>query len=138
MVPLKVRGAPMNYVDIFGTKRGWQGGFFPREGIRPLAPPTIYPYLEEGTMILERTPPGTVARIITIIAGMNAMSRAFQMGLAPGTVIEVVENNLAYPWTPVIVRVHGMLVAVGRGLASRIIVKPIEKKEETGKSQKPT
>ena len=48
------------------------------------------------------------------------------MGIAPGVVLEVVSNDLAYPWTPIVVRVGGVEVAIGRGIASRILVEPLK------------
>jgi len=82
--------------------------------------------LPEGVRPLALLPPGARARIAAIAAGEGATRRALSLGLAPGTVVEVVENNLEYPWTPVLVRVHGTIIAVGRGLAHKILVEPLE------------
>lgn len=62
----------------------------------------------------------------SILAGWGATSRLAGLGIAPGVELEVVSNDLAYPWTPVIVRVGGVEVAIGRGVASRIIVEPVQ------------
>jgi ferrous iron transport protein A len=103
---------------------GWRGGPYPA----PYMPPTQIP---EGAIPLERVPAGTTVKVVAILAGVGASNRIYQMGIAPGSILEVVDNNLAYPWTPILVKVHGMVVALGRGLASRIFVVPIPK-EQTG------
>ena len=82
--------------------------------------------LPEGAVPLSMLPPGRKARIVAVMAGWRASQRALSLGLAPGMVIEVVENNHWYPWTPIIVKVHGVHVAVGRGLASKIYVLPLD------------
>ena len=43
-----------------------------------------------------------------------------QMGITPGAVLEVVDNTRG----PIIVRVRGVTIALGRGMASRILVEP--------------
>ncbi len=109
-----------------GGRRGWGSGV-----IGPV-PPQVVPYQPpQGTLPLERVPGGAKVRIVSILAGYGATSRAYQMGLAPGTIVEVVENNLLYPWTPIIVSVHGLQVAIGRGLASRIFVEVLEQPGST-------
>ena len=47
--------------------------------------------------------------------------RLYQMGFILNTVIEVISNNRG----PVIVRVRGATVALGRGIASRIMIMPM-------------
>ena len=99
---------------------GWRGG-----------PVPVYPAMEqpvqvpEGALPLERVPSGTKVKVVAVIAGTGATNRIYQMGIVPGSIIEVVDNNLMYPWTPVLVRVHGMTIALGRGLASKILVLPL-------------
>ena len=111
-------------------RRGWGRGW--RGGPPAITPAIAYPQqIPEEAIPLERVPTGTRARVVAVLAGMGAANRIFQMGIVPGTIVEVVENNLMYPWTPVLVRVHGMTVAIGRGLASKILVVPIH---ETSKS----
>jgi len=70
-------------------------------------------------------PPGSRVRVKAILAGWNASWRLASIGIAPGTVVEVVSNDIAYPWSPIVVRIGGVEVAIGRGIASRIIVEPL-------------
>ncbi len=113
--------------------KGYRGGqeFWetPTRGPLPTPPARGIP--------LERVPPGTRVRVVAILAGYSATSRAFQMGIAPGSIIEVVENNLMYPWSPLLVKVHGIIVAVGRGLASKIIVEVLPEKKGEGITAQP-
>jgi len=53
--------------------------------------------------------------------GQGVIRRLLEMGLVPGTELEVVRNR----WGPVIVRVRGYTVAVGRGLARKVLVEVV-------------
>ncbi|MEB3765284.1 MAG: ferrous iron transport protein A [Desulfurococcales archaeon] len=115
------------YANWFSWGRGRGRKGWGRGSIIGPAPPQVIPYQPpQGTISLERVPSGSKVKIVAILAGYGASSRAYQMGLAPGTIVEVVENNLLYPWTPIIVNVHGLQVAIGRGLASKIFVEILE------------
>ena len=72
------------------------------------------------TMELARAPQGARVRVIAVYGGPGLQRRLMEMGLVPGSIVEVVNNNRG----PVIVRVRGVLIALGRGMASRIIVEP--------------
>jgi ferrous iron transport protein A len=76
--------------------------------------------------ILERVPAGSRVRVKYILGGWNATSRLASMGIVQGAEIEVVKNDLNYPWTPLIVRVNGVEIALGRGIASRVIVEVVD------------
>ncbi len=106
--------------------RGWS------VGADPVAPAVAPVNLQPGQTVLERVPPGTRVRVVSILAGAGAAGRALQMGIAPGVELEVIDNNLAYPWTPILVRINGMTVAIGRGLAARIIVEPVGASKQEG------
>lgn len=69
---------------------------------------------------LARMPPGSKARIVAVYGGPGLQRRLMEMGLVPGSLVEVVNNNRG----PIIVRVRGVLIAIGRGMASRILVEP--------------
>ncbi len=71
---------------------------------------------------LSTLPPGTRARIVSVIGGRGAVRRAMEMGLVPGAIVEVVSNNAG----PLIVRVSGTMIALGRGLAHKILVEPLQ------------
>ena len=77
-------------------------------------------------------PPGSRVIVKAIVAGMGAYNRILSLGIAPGTELEIVENNMYYPWSPVIVRVRGVEVAIGRGLADKILVVPTSREVSGG------
>lgn len=56
-------------------------------------------------------------------AGASACRRLAEMGLTPGTEVEVLKSALFRG--PLMVRVRGTTLAVGRGLASKVFVKPV-------------
>ena len=66
-------------------------------------------------------PPGSRARVVGIDSGYGLRTRLLQMGLTPGAIVEIVDNTRG----PVIIRVRGVVIALGRGMASRIIVEPL-------------
>jgi len=67
---------------------------------------------------LTSLPKGSKARVVDILAGKGLSYRLMQMGLTPGTEVEVVENSSG----PVIISVRGVTIALGRGMASKILV----------------
>ncbi len=70
------------------------------------------------TMALTKLGPGKNCRIKKINAGMMATKRLYEMGLNTGSKIKVVKNDIG----PVIVSIYGNKIALGRGLAEKIIV----------------
>ncbi len=72
---------------------------------------------------LDMLPTGSRARIVgyTMKSG-GWVYRLYQMGFTPGAIVEVVAN---YGYGPIIVRIMGVEVAIGRGIARRIIVEPL-------------
>lgn len=66
-------------------------------------------------------PSGSRARVINIDSGYGLRTRLLQMGFTPGAIVEIVDNTRG----PVVVRVRGVTIALGRGMASRIIVEPL-------------
>ncbi len=74
------------------------------------------------TVVLEELPSGSRARIVEIIGRGGWIYRLYQMGLTPGVIVDVVMN---IGRGPIIIRVMGVEVAIGRGIARRIIVEPI-------------
>ena len=66
--------------------------------------------------------PGMKGRIIAVQGGRGFVMRLYQMGFTPNTVIKVISGNAG----PIIVEVRNTTIALGRGMASRIIVEPIE------------
>ncbi len=66
-------------------------------------------------------PKGSKAIIVGILGGRGLITRLMQMGLTPGAMVEVVENQAG----PIVIRVRGTTIALGRGIASKIIVNPL-------------
>lgn len=63
---------------------------------------------------------GAKVEVVRIAAGNNLSERLTSMGLVPGTVIEVVNCCCK---GPMIVAVKGSRVALGRGMALKVLVK---------------
>lgn len=63
-------------------------------------------------------PPGTRAKLIDIVAGRGLRERLLQMGLVPGTVIEVVQRFGGI----IVIRFRNTTLTVSRGIAKKIIV----------------
>jgi len=69
---------------------------------------------------LTAMPPGSRAVVANILAGPGLKSRLMQMGIVPGEVVEVVSNGPG----PILVRIRGVVIALGRGVADKITVHP--------------
>ena len=74
-----------------------------------------------GLLTLDMLPPGARARVVRIDAGIRAVRRIIEMGLTPGAEIEVV---MSYGG-PILVKVRGTVIAIGRGIARKILVEPL-------------
>ncbi len=70
---------------------------------------------------LDSLRPGDRGRIVHIEGGPGLVRKLSLMGFTPGTIVEVVSVFRG----PVLVRVRGSVVAIGRGVARRIIVERI-------------
>ncbi|HDI73717.1 MAG TPA: ferrous iron transport protein A [Candidatus Korarchaeota archaeon] len=62
--------------------------------------------------------PGQRGRIVILDVGRGKARRLMEMGLLPGETVDVVSNSIG----PVVVRVRGIILALGRNVASRIWV----------------
>jgi len=69
-------------------------------------------------------PIGDRVKITSMVGGYGIRKRLTDLGLIPGAVLEVINNS-----GPFIVVVKGSRVAIGLGVARKIIVKPVEKDE---------
>lgn len=67
---------------------------------------------------------GEVAEIISVIGGRMATKRLADLGLILGTKIKVLRK--APFWGPIEIEVRGSKLVLGRGLASKILVKRYE------------
>ncbi|ADV64530.1 FeoA family protein [Desulfurococcus mucosus] len=76
---------------------------------------------------LDSAPPGSRVRISSILHHGGWVHRLYQLGVFPGVIVEVVHNEGR---GPVVIRVNGSEVVLGKGLARRIVVEQL--REETG------
>ncbi len=67
---------------------------------------------------LASLPPNTRARIVDIVAGPGLRIRLLQMGLVPGTELEVIDNRGG----TVLIRFRGTVLGLSRGIAKKIFV----------------
>jgi len=68
-------------------------------------------------MVLTQLRIGEKARIVAIGGGRGLKQKLFLRGLIEGKVVRVVSN-----YGPVTVEINGNIVAIGRGMARKIIV----------------
>ncbi len=71
---------------------------------------------------LDEIPPGSRARIVQVFAGPRLSMRLYEMGLTPGTIVEVVANYRG----PILVRARGVTIALGRGMAKKVLVELLD------------
>ncbi len=64
------------------------------------------------------------AKVIDILGGQGIRQRLGQMGIHPGDIITILRFGVLRG--PILIEVHGSQVALGRGIASRIVVEEIE------------
>lgn len=57
---------------------------------------------------------------MAIRGGSHLVNRLFQMGLTPGTIVEVVRNDVG----PIVISFRGVTIGIGRGVAMKILVEP--------------
>ena len=74
-------------------------------------------------MTLDKIKAGTRVRVSGFLGGWRGSERLLKMGIGPGTEVVVVSQ---YPLRgPVVVRVDESQIALGRGIARRILVEPL-------------
>ncbi|MEM3733251.1 MAG: FeoA family protein, partial [Candidatus Bathyarchaeia archaeon] len=80
-------------------------------------------YIEE-TCPLTTLKEGEKAIIVYALGGKGLIKRLSEMGLTPGT--EILIRRTAPFYGPIQISVRGVSLALGRGIASRIFVKPVK------------
>ncbi len=72
---------------------------------------------------LPSLPAGAAGRVSRIHGGRGMALRLARMGIRPGAVVRLVSSG---PFSgPLLVEVEGLRVALGRGVARRILVRPL-------------
>lgn len=72
---------------------------------------------------LTALPPGQAGQVARIQGGRGVALRLARLGIRPGAVVRMVNRG---PFAgPLLVEVEGMRVALGRGVARRILVRPL-------------
>jgi ferrous iron transport protein A len=66
---------------------------------------------------------GECGRVQRIAAGANATKRLYEMGFNTGAQVRVMKNDFG----PLIVALEGNKIALGRGLAEKMLVKKLER-----------
>ena len=74
-------------------------------------------------LTLSEVPEGQVVRVVGMRAGLGLTSRLTAMGVVPGAEVLMVSNRGA---GPVVVEVRGTRLALGRGMARKILVQSPE------------
>ncbi|MGQ9647515.1 MAG: FeoA family protein [Thermodesulfobacteriota bacterium] len=64
------------------------------------------------------------ARVVDIRGGPGVRQRLSQMGIHPGDVITILRFGALRG--PILIEIHGSQVALGRGIASKVIVEGME------------
>ncbi|MBW1931305.1 MAG: ferrous iron transport protein A [Deltaproteobacteria bacterium] len=70
-------------------------------------------------MVLSQAEPGKEVTLVDIIGGRGVKSKLYSMGLIPGTKVKILTHA---SMGPVMVRVRDCRLALGRGMAEKIIV----------------
>lgn len=72
------------------------------------------------TLSLDDVEPGKIGKVRDIVGGMGVRLRLEQMGIHPGDLIRIKRKGVLRG--PILVETNGTEVALGRGIASRILV----------------
>ncbi|RLG75936.1 MAG: ferrous iron transport protein A [Thermoprotei archaeon] len=72
-------------------------------------------------MPLSLIPAGYTVRVVSIVAGRGASRRLAELGLTPGVIVKVLKNDVG----PVLLQVRGITIAIGKGMAMKVLVKII-------------
>ncbi|NLS45640.1 MAG: ferrous iron transport protein A [Firmicutes bacterium] len=69
---------------------------------------------------------GKPVRVINVLGGHGLASRLEALGIRPGT--NIIKRSEMFMRGPVTVEAHGAQIAIGYGMASRIMVEPLDSK----------
>ncbi len=74
-----------------------------------------------GNILLTDVQPGQRVKLVDIDAGHGARHRLTELGLIPGVELGVIQDEGG----PLLLAVHDSRLALGRGMAHKIMVKPL-------------
>ncbi|MCR4400540.1 MAG: FeoA family protein [Syntrophomonadaceae bacterium] len=77
---------------------------------------------QQVQLTLDRVPTGGRAEVLDVRGGWSGHRRLMGLGIRPGAVLEVVSRHPLRG--PIVVRLNGCQIALGRGLAHRVLVRP--------------
>ena len=72
---------------------------------------------------LDRLRPGDQVRVVEIVGGRGLQRRLAHMGIYPGDIITILQAGIFRG--PLLIEVRGFQIALGRGVAHRVLVTPI-------------
>ena len=75
-------------------------------------------------MTLDQLGFGRAARIVAVDGGHGLRRHLQQMGFHPGDAVSVSSRGAFRG--PLLVSIHGSQIAIGRGIARKIVIKPVE------------
>lgn len=78
----------------------------------------------EGLCALTELAEGEKGVVVKALGGFGLVRRLAEMGLTPGTEVKLVKKGSFSG--PVEVEVRGVALALGRGVASKVLVKPVK------------
>lgn len=85
------------------------------------------PWNSEDLCALTELAEGEKGVVVKALGGFGLVRRLAEMGLTPGTEVRLIKKSSF--GGPVEVEVRGVALALGRGVASKVLVKPV--KDET-------
>lgn len=73
-----------------------------------------------GDVYLSSLKPNEYGKIKGVLSGCKANKRLYELGLYRNAIVKVVKNDFG----PIILNLSGNKLALGRGLASKVLVEP--------------
>ena len=119
-----------------GRVRDWRGHWRKRHGFDDRALENFYRSLGELKGRIEEIQTladlrqGEKGVVTLVLGGHGLVRRVSEMGLTPGTEVSIVRSAPFHG--PIEVKVRGVSLALGRGVASKIFVKGLEKDAANG------
>jgi len=71
---------------------------------------------------LSEVGPGESVEVVEVAAGRGLKARLEQLGIFPGSLVEVLVNNGGH----VLIRARGAVISLSRGIASKIFVRRVQ------------